>query len=156
MHCSLYGRVAHIADLLSLQLPRDYSTRAASFPPHFSFHSLLHTLRKLPWPPSTLGIVKWARVVIFRYPTSHEVVVKSSLATNLSRCQALFVPGNHCSSVFWCSARHAFLHEKIEKIQYLPWHKVVCCVSEKIVTTHAPFFIKFIFIFILLHIINVA
>ena len=31
MHCSLYGRVAHIADLLSLQLPRDYSTRAASF-----------------------------------------------------------------------------------------------------------------------------
>src|SRR4051794_16868452 len=58
MRCSLYGLVAHIADLLSLQLPRDYSTRAASFFAHFSFHTLLHTLRKLPWPPSTLGIVK--------------------------------------------------------------------------------------------------
>ena len=55
MHCSLYGRVAHIADLLSLQLPRDYSTRAASFFPHFSFHSPLHTLRKLPWPPARLA-----------------------------------------------------------------------------------------------------
>ena len=115
MHCSLYGGVAHIADLLSLQLPRDYSTRAASFFPHFSFHSQLHTLRKLPWPPSTLGIVKWARLVMFRYPTRHEVVIKSSLATNLSRRQALFVQGNYCSSVFWWSARHAFLPKKIEK-----------------------------------------
>src|SRR3954469_14372006 len=55
MRCSLYGLVAHIADLLSLQLPRDYSTRAASFFAHFSFHTLFHTLRKLPGRPARLA-----------------------------------------------------------------------------------------------------
>ena len=55
MHCSLHGRVAHIADLLSLQLPRDYSTRAASFFPHFSLHSPLHTLRSFLGRPARLA-----------------------------------------------------------------------------------------------------
>ena len=58
VHCSLHCHVAHIGNLLFLQLPRDNSTRAASFPPHFLLHSPLHTLRKFPFPPCTRRIIE--------------------------------------------------------------------------------------------------
>ena len=50
MRRSVHCHVAHVSDLLSLELSRNHSTRTTSFPPHFSLHSPLHTLRKLPWP----------------------------------------------------------------------------------------------------------
>ena len=52
MYCSLHCHVAHISNLLFLQLPCDHSTRAVSFSPHFLLHSPLHTLRKFPFSPA--------------------------------------------------------------------------------------------------------
>jgi hypothetical protein len=123
MHCSLYGRVAHIADLLSRSAPsRLLDSSGVFFSAFFFPQSTPHSSKG-----SFAAQPAWHRQVS-RYPTLHEAVVKSSLATNLSRRQALFVQGNYCSSVFWWAARHAFLPKKIEKIQYLPWHKVLCVV----------------------------
>jgi hypothetical protein len=58
VHCSLHCHVAHIDNLLFLQLPCDHSTRAVSFSLHFPLHTPLHTLRKFSFSPCTRCVIE--------------------------------------------------------------------------------------------------
>src|SRR5882724_6214470 len=128
MRSSLHCFVANVRDLLALQVPRDYPTRAKSFPSHFVFHSPLHSGGPLSWAPGTpviLYTVTTFRFFKFLYPATDELAVESGLAANIGNCQAFFVPCDHSPSVSRCSARHAFLQKKLEKVEKLTNRKKI-------------------------------
>ena len=127
MHCcSVRSCSSHRRPSVSSAPSRFLDSSGVFFSAFFFPHSTL--FESFLGRPTRLASSSEPKSLCVRYPTLHEAVVKSSLATNLSRRQALFVQGNYCSSVFWWSARHAFLSKKIEKSSTYHRHKVLCVV----------------------------
>ena len=130
MHCSLHCLGTHIGNLLSLELPLNCSTsRGVVSPSSFSLQPAPHA-PKASSAAQHAGHRQLSQSLWISISSVHELFVEASLATNLSCCQAFFVPRNHCPSFLCWSPWHAFCSKKFEKPSTYKKNKVltVLCV----------------------------
>ena len=127
MYCSARSCGSHRRPSVSSAPSRLLDSSGVFFPAFFFLQSTPHSSKA-----SLAAQHAWHRQVseirFLSLSNASRSGGQSSLATNLSRRQALFVQGNYCSSVFWWSARHAFLPKKNRKNPVPTMaQSLVCC-----------------------------